>query len=87
MTLETRVDALERKDRIRALADRRAQLRADGYTGPHHDPATDRAVSRDLCVLCGGRTLRYLGGMVRLNPWSLVQFIQCKGCGWHSEEL
>jgi hypothetical protein len=32
--------------------------------------------------------MRYLGGMVRLQPtWSLVQLMQCTKCGAWSDEL
>lgn len=88
MTLEARVGNLEKKERTRALADRRAQLRADGYNSSHHDPDCAKYVPQYACEDCGRRTLRYLGGMVRLLPsWSLIAFMQCRSCGWWSEDL
>lgn len=83
---EIRLNDLERKDRLRALNDLRAQLRADGYDGSCHNSETARAVTRESCELCGNQTLRYLGGVVRLSPLSQIEFIQCKTCGWWTDE-
>lgn len=88
MTLEARVDELEKKERTRALSERRTELRGDGYTGRLHDPDCAKHIPQYPCESCGAYAMRYLGGMVRLQPtWSLIQFVRCGSCGAWSEDL
>jgi hypothetical protein len=87
MSLEGRVQSLERKERTRALADRRAQLQRDGYIGHVHNPLHAQAVRRDPCEDCGQRKVAYIGGVCEAaDPWGRVEWIRCSACG-HWEEI
>ena len=84
--LEVRVDALERRERTRALAERRARLQKDGHVAYVHNPLHVAAVKRDPCEKCGRRTMQYLGGVSEPHPpHGQVEFIRCRACGWWME--
>lgn len=86
--LERRVIQLERKERTRALAERRAQLQKDGLIGHVHNPLTDRAIKNERCDECGAKALEYLGGVCTIEPpHSQVEFYRCRKCGFWAEEI